>query len=513
MMRAEVFAVSIGRNALQAVFFSSLFFASSSTASEIEVEVAPPAFLAGPDGQMRILIALPLFGRCDVPWCDDPECTGGCAAEWPLLTDYTLEIELDGELASRRIELAAYPVTSYWEPDSLTWEFPWNTPGGDLFLRSKSQDKEVVANGRRKKSLKFSVLDAVREASREGLAVYGFALTAPIPPEVRKSEEGLLPQEVGALGKLRSIRFRIALDDAFGRAPRAFFFSSLFFGSSAPAYETEPDADSPAFIAGPHGQTRFLVPVPLSGACDVPWCVDPECERNCALDWPLLSDYVIYLDFDGEESSRQIELAAYPVTTFWDLEFVSWDFPWETRGGDLFLPLQWRDEGIPFFATRKKEWARFPVLDAVREASQAGHFIYGFALTPPILHGTEGSDTGLLQQEVAAIGKLEAVHFRLGFDLRVDPEQPPIEVIEVIGVVHSPPPHPLSDVKDKGYSIPTGKPSEPVIKPPTPKPPRTPTKEKKTPDPPPMDKVDEKEDTDSPPNDGHDLPEEKPVGD
>ena len=256
---------------------------------------------------------------------------------------------------------------------------------------------------------------------------------------------------------------------------RALFSSFLLFASPASAYEAEAHADSLTFIAGPDGQMRILIPVPLSGACDVPWCEDPECIRDCALDWSLLSDYVIELVFDGEEASMRIELAAYPVTTFWDPDSVSWDFPWETPGGDIFLSRTWRDKET-LYSGKKKEWARFFVLDAVREASRAGHSIYGFALTAPIPRGVKESDAGLLPQEVAAIGKVEEVHFQLDFHLGISPEPPPpvevidpIEVSEVIQVVPPPSSPVISDVKYKGNSIPSGKSSGPVIKPPTPR--------------------------------------------
>ena len=307
----------------------------------------------------------------------------------------------------------------------------------------------------------------------------------------------------------------------------------------------EADPDSLTFIAGPDGQLRILVPIPLYGACDVPWCLDPECLQNCALDWPLLSEYVIELEFDREKTTRRIELAAYPITTFWDPDSVSWDFPWSTPGGDIFLTREWRDKEI-LFPGEKKEGARFFVLDPVREVLSEGHFIYGFALTAPIPRELKESETGLLPQEVGAIGKLEAIRFRLNFDLGSALEPPPpMEVFEVIGVAHPPPPLPLSDVKDKGYSIPSGKPLGPVIKPPPPPPPPTPTQEvqapdpppppprppqekqapdpppppptpptptqeKKAPDPPP---ADEKDDPDPPPNDVRDLPKPKPAGD
>ena len=208
--------MGIGRTALRAFFFSSFLFASSSPAKEIVFDAGPPSFLAGPDGQMRILIALPLSGACDVLWCVDPECSGGCTAEWPLLTNYLIEIELDGEKASKRIELTAFPVTTFWDPDSVSWDFPWRKPGGDLFLPSKWRDPEIIAAGKKKKLLRFPVLDAVREVSRERLPIYGFALTAPIPEGIEDSEAGLLPQDVDALGKLISVRIRLGSDIAFG---------------------------------------------------------------------------------------------------------------------------------------------------------------------------------------------------------------------------------------------------------------------------------------------------------
>jgi hypothetical protein len=191
------------------VFFLFVFSASTAKSSP---NISPLTHISGPDGQMRILVPLPLHGACDVPWCESYDCTGGCVAKWPLLSDYQLEIQFDGEKASRRIELAVYPVTSYWKPDSVSWNYPWATPGGDLFLPREREKPKILAQGKTKGWVKFDVKDEVREASREGLRIYGFAITTPIPPSMSEPESGLLPQEVGAMGKLKSALFRIGFD-------------------------------------------------------------------------------------------------------------------------------------------------------------------------------------------------------------------------------------------------------------------------------------------------------------
>jgi hypothetical protein len=210
-----------GRTALRAFFFSFFLFASSSLAGEAIFDAGPPSLLSGPDGQMRILIPLPLSGACDVLWCTDPKCSGGCTAKWPLLTSYFVEMELDGEKASRRIELSAFPVTTFWDPKSVSWNSPWKKQGGDLFLPRKWRDSETIAAGKKKKPLSFPVIDAVREVSRERLTIYGFALTSPIPEGSKESEAGIPSQDVDDLGKILSVRIRLVSDVAFGAKPAA----------------------------------------------------------------------------------------------------------------------------------------------------------------------------------------------------------------------------------------------------------------------------------------------------
>jgi hypothetical protein len=210
----EAWMRRIGRPALRWAFFSLFFFSSVSSplADEANTETYPLTFLSGPRGQMRILVPMPLSGTCDVPWCPGPQCTGGCVAKWPILSDYTLEILLDGEKATRKVEMAVFPVTTYWKPGSVSWKSPWRTSGCDLFFPREKQKTKTLSEGKMKGWVKFDLMDGVREASREGLRIYGFAITTPIPSGMRASDDGLLPQDVGAIGKLKAALFRIRFD-------------------------------------------------------------------------------------------------------------------------------------------------------------------------------------------------------------------------------------------------------------------------------------------------------------
>lgn len=206
--------LTLRRTTLRSSFFSLLLFlfVSSPRADQTGSETYPLTFLSGPRGQMRILVPLPLSGSCDVPWCPGPQCTGGCVARWPILSDYLLEILLDGEKASRGVEMAVYPVTTPWDPRSVSWKSPWKTPGGDLFFPRERQKAKTLSQGKMKEWVKFDLRDGVREASREGLRIYGFAISAPIPVGRSGSDDGLLPQDVDAIGKLQAALFRIRFD-------------------------------------------------------------------------------------------------------------------------------------------------------------------------------------------------------------------------------------------------------------------------------------------------------------
>jgi hypothetical protein len=258
-METEVFAVRIGRIASLTVFYC-LWIASSSPAFETEVDGDPPTILVGPDGQMRILIALPLYGACDVVWCEDHGCAGGCAADWAFLSDFRVDIELDGERASRTFEVAAYPIITYWDRDDVSWDSPWETLGGDFLIPAdwEWRDCEVIEEGKKKKWLRFRVLDAVLAALEEDLPIYGFVLTAPVPDELQESDTGLLPQEVGELGRIEAVHFQLGFDLGVGRD----------FGPEPPIIAS--CAEPPIAVLPPGPQPTFPSDVKWKGSSHLP---------------------------------------------------------------------------------------------------------------------------------------------------------------------------------------------------------------------------------------------------
>jgi hypothetical protein len=113
------------------------------------------------------------------------------------------------------VNIGAFPVTTDWDPDSVSWTSPWSLPGGDLVLPPKSASVEKIHEGRKRRMLGIDVYDVVRQLWKEEIPIYGFALSPPIAEDKFPSEEGFTPVEIGDIGLIESVTVEYSFTDPY----------------------------------------------------------------------------------------------------------------------------------------------------------------------------------------------------------------------------------------------------------------------------------------------------------
>ncbi len=175
-----------------------------------EAPDSEPTVIVSPDVECRIL--LPLEDVLGPEWFENEE--GGLSLESTgALDEAWLTLDLDEGIVPRSLEVEAFLVVSPWDADSVTWESPWEIPGGDLFISLKRDKKErhlaaieELRLGDRREVLEFDVRRPIETAWVEGYVVHGFALSVPW-------EEGLgfSPGELEILGPVAGANLDLLL--------------------------------------------------------------------------------------------------------------------------------------------------------------------------------------------------------------------------------------------------------------------------------------------------------------
>jgi hypothetical protein len=164
--------------------FAALLIAIPAVSRAFDEAPEPePTVIVSPDVECRILMPLEdVIGHASSE--DDEE--GLFMEPAGMLDDAWLTLHLEEGIALRTLEVEAFLVVTPWDADSVTWEYPWEIPGGDLFLSLKRDKKErhlaaieELRAGERREKLEFDVRRAMETAWEEGYVVHGFALSVP----------------------------------------------------------------------------------------------------------------------------------------------------------------------------------------------------------------------------------------------------------------------------------------------------------------------------------------------
>jgi hypothetical protein len=138
-----------------------------------------------------------------------------------MLSGAWLEIELEERRVPRPLEIEAFLVVSPWDPDSVSWESPWEIPGGDFFISPQRETRErdlalieVLHPDEPRETLKFDVMVPMVAAWSEGYVVHGFALSMPWEDGM-----GFSPADLDILGPVSKAWLDIQLGPMEGFYP------------------------------------------------------------------------------------------------------------------------------------------------------------------------------------------------------------------------------------------------------------------------------------------------------